>query len=187
MLSLETGSSFLFFFSFSQFLSSEMNILCFFLFSSLGFLECEFSVFMILCRWSKIAAQLPGRTDNEIKNLWNTHIKKKLFKMGVHPITHKPISSSENSSDEPLRGRGEEDRTPTVSLCSDSEKSLASSSVSSSASSSNLAPLIKDEAIEIPTIDWDEPMWLLEMNDFKGFEFLSSDLDSNICFSSDGL
>jgi myb proto-oncogene protein len=29
-------------------------------------------------RWSMIAAQLPGRTDNEIKNYWNTHLKKQL-------------------------------------------------------------------------------------------------------------
>ncbi|RCV34701.1 LOW QUALITY PROTEIN: hypothetical protein SETIT_7G179800v2 [Setaria italica] len=29
-------------------------------------------------KWSMIAAQLPGRTDNEIKNYWNTHLKKQL-------------------------------------------------------------------------------------------------------------
>lgn len=29
-------------------------------------------------RWSAIAARLPGRTDNEIKNVWNTHLKKRL-------------------------------------------------------------------------------------------------------------
>ncbi|RWW87044.1 hypothetical protein BHE74_00004143 [Ensete ventricosum] len=40
------------------------------------------------CRWSKIAAMLPGRTDNEIKNLWNTHIKKKLLRRGIDPVTH---------------------------------------------------------------------------------------------------
>ncbi|KAH9547748.1 hypothetical protein CY35_11G051500 [Sphagnum magellanicum] len=43
-------------------------------------------------RWSLIAAQLPGRTDNDVKNYWNTRLKKKLCEMGIDPITHKPIS-----------------------------------------------------------------------------------------------
>ncbi|GMH23205.1 hypothetical protein Nepgr_025048 [Nepenthes gracilis] len=30
-------------------------------------------------RWSIIAAQLPGRTDNDVKNYWNTRLKKKLL------------------------------------------------------------------------------------------------------------
>lgn len=45
-------------------------------------------------RWAAIASQLPGRTDNEIKNLWNTHLKKHLLSMGVDPQTHEPSSAS---------------------------------------------------------------------------------------------
>ncbi|KAE8687348.1 Transcription factor MYB28 [Hibiscus syriacus] len=41
-------------------------------------------------RWSAIATHLPKRTDNEIKNYWNTHLKKRLSKMGIDPVTHKP-------------------------------------------------------------------------------------------------
>ncbi|XP_075515063.1 transcription factor MYB16-like isoform X2 [Primulina tabacum] len=40
-------------------------------------------------RWSAIATHLPKRTDNEIKNYWNTHLKKRLVKMGIDPVTHK--------------------------------------------------------------------------------------------------
>lgn len=32
-----------------------------------------------MVRWSVIASQLPRRTDNDVKNYWNTKLKKKLF------------------------------------------------------------------------------------------------------------
>ncbi|KAK3229397.1 hypothetical protein Dsin_001278 [Dipteronia sinensis] len=41
-------------------------------------------------KWSAIASRLAGRTDNEIKNYWNTHLKKKLLQMGIDPVTHRP-------------------------------------------------------------------------------------------------
>ncbi|KAI3916546.1 hypothetical protein MKW92_033497 [Papaver armeniacum] len=34
-------------------------------------------------KWSAIATHLPGRTDNEIKNFWNTHLKKKVNSNGL--------------------------------------------------------------------------------------------------------
>ncbi|KAJ9147593.1 hypothetical protein P3X46_029737 [Hevea brasiliensis] len=50
-------------------------------------------------RWSAIATHLPKRTDNEIKNYWNTHLKKRLAKMGIDPVTHKPKNDTLLSSD----------------------------------------------------------------------------------------
>ncbi|KFK28838.1 hypothetical protein AALP_AA7G055500 [Arabis alpina] len=52
-------------------------------------------------KWSKIASRLPGRTDNEIKNHWNTHIKKKLLKIGIDPMTHQPLNQEPNNNDNP--------------------------------------------------------------------------------------
>ncbi|GAB2286973.1 hypothetical protein Dimus_021361 [Dionaea muscipula] len=43
-------------------------------------------------RWSLIAGRIPGRTDNEIKNYWNTHLSKKLISKGIDPRTHKPLA-----------------------------------------------------------------------------------------------
>ncbi|KAL3645524.1 Transcription factor [Castilleja foliolosa] len=45
-------------------------------------------------RWSLIAGRLPGRTDNEIKNHWNTHLLKKLTNAGIRPNPHKDLPKS---------------------------------------------------------------------------------------------
>lgn len=47
-------------------------------------------------RWSAMAAKLPGRTDNEIKNVWHTHIKKKLKNyQSTRDSKHRKIKESE--------------------------------------------------------------------------------------------
>ncbi|KAJ9183865.1 hypothetical protein P3X46_007667 [Hevea brasiliensis] len=64
------------------FTEEEDNIICA-LYSSIG------------SRWSVIASRLPGRTDNDLKNYWNTKLKKKML---GGKITDAKRSSNINSS-----------------------------------------------------------------------------------------
>ncbi|XP_072986040.1 transcription repressor MYB6-like [Typha latifolia] len=66
-----------------EFSDDEDRIICT-LFASIG------------SRWSVIASQLPGRTDNNIKNYWNTKLKKKLLGITTVPkSTRRPHQKQE--------------------------------------------------------------------------------------------
>ncbi|XP_015571655.1 transcription factor RAX2 [Ricinus communis] len=68
-----------------DFTEEEDNIICT-LYSNIG------------SRWSFIASQLPGRTDNDVKNYWNTKLKKKLFSGKINDAG-KSGSNNRNSPD----------------------------------------------------------------------------------------
>ncbi|XP_028779853.1 transcription repressor MYB6-like [Neltuma alba] len=47
-------------------------------------------------RWSLIAGRLPGRTDNEIKNYWNTHLSKRVKAQQLGP-DHQPRDNADKT------------------------------------------------------------------------------------------
>ncbi|KAM0071143.1 putative transcription factor MYB-HB-like family [Helianthus debilis subsp. tardiflorus] len=62
-------------------------------------------------KWSLIAGRLPGRTDNEIKNYWNTHIRRKLLNRGIDPATHRPMNENPSATDNNIDNNNNNDNS----------------------------------------------------------------------------
>lgn len=80
-------------------------------------------------RWSAIAARLPGRTDNEIKNIWHTRLKKKMSKSQVQEIQEE--TSMETSKSEEILDIHSEPENSNVDIHLESENSKDNSEISS--------------------------------------------------------
>ncbi|KAL9458996.1 hypothetical protein AB3S75_007815 [Citrus x aurantiifolia] len=84
-------------------------------------------------RWSLIAGRIPGRTDNEIKNYWNTHLSKKLISQGIDPRTHKPLNQAldPSSTDQVTNNNSKASTSKAILNSSSSNPNLTPMTVSS--------------------------------------------------------
>ncbi|KAK1618942.1 hypothetical protein QYE76_024459 [Lolium multiflorum] len=79
-------------------------------------------------KWSRIAACLPGRTDNEIKNVWNTHLKKKASQSQTE---QKPATDKNNRE----AANGDSNDAPVPSLSSGSSSTAITTTSNGSSGS----------------------------------------------------
>ncbi|KAL7197859.1 hypothetical protein ACSBR2_020389 [Camellia fascicularis] len=89
-------------------------------------------------KWAAIASYLPQRTDNDIKNYWNTHLKKKMKKLQT---ALEPQIASSDSASYPFVSKSfiDHKRTIDTTTCS----SHASSSTTYASSTENISRLLE--------------------------------------------
>ncbi|KAK3221695.1 hypothetical protein Dsin_008720 [Dipteronia sinensis] len=144
-------------------------------------------------RWSLIAGRLPGRTDNEVKNYWNSHLRRKLLNMGIDPNNHRlsqsvprldnhqnpPVILQHKSSSTATSSGMKTDAKPpllrSASRRDNDQVSDAGSSLEDIDEPSALPDLNLDLTISIPSDDHHQPSVVITEEDQKKLKKNSND------------
>ncbi|KAK9278300.1 hypothetical protein L1049_027865 [Liquidambar formosana] len=146
-------------------------------------------------RWSLIAGRVPGRTDNQVKNHWNTHLSKKLgikkgrSKLGASSQALPTIKVGESlkipsestskapfdSTSEPMDQKGIEDLSQcTVKLPSMQETTMSTEgndSLLPSTQETMMSTEGNDSSFWFSTVDFPYPPSLMELLDECSLDF----------------